>query len=804
MRCSKVARKRSSFAAFTLLVVAALALLCGCSRTGSPLPGNVLHGKAPTKTTEIRNANRLTDGAVAVGGDHWESDLVAIFSTGQSAVEWDLGREVRVHGAYLQGDNNDEFFLDGSTDGNTWSRLWDASSVNGAGMRGRSTNTLDAGARYLKLTARGGDSAVSATELQVYETLPSPFPPKLKAYRGRRAPIPGEIPALVFCAVTAFALLVHRTTFPSWLRMLFVLVPIGVAVWAWSAVTSDLWPPQQPVTDAVRAISAVVAAAAVARIAFRPEDMGPKLVNGWLAAMALLAMTTFYNMWEPQFEYVDKGGKTWVHTWDMRVYFPTAKYFDELGFDGLYTASVAAYLEDYPNASERRIQNTELRDLRNYEMTTVSKVSGEIHDIKKRFSPERWELFKKDMSFFWKTMGTGGYLGSLRDHGGNATPAWLFVVHWMFRNVTATETSLTIAALLDPLLLLGFFGVVWRIFGLRTALVSLVIYGSSTFPWFGSNWAGSTLRNDWMVCAGLGACALRANRYVLGGVLLAGAAMIRAFPAVGVLYLVVPAGWWVYETRRAEGKLPTVQRFVAEQRPLLLALLGAASCVVILFVVSGLFFGFSHSWLDWAHKITMHSTKPNVNHVGLRTLIQYAPSKTLSGLNGTGLDWGVEQVRTLIARRPLYIAAIIGYTGLAVAALRGRDLRQAALVGLMMIPIYFYPSNYYLHYVFVLPLLIDYAEDDQKQRQLWALIAFAMCAVSASEYWGFEGINVDERYAQWSVGVLIGYLAILLALAKDASRPFAEPVPVPVADPTPPAEPAPIVESTPPAAPAPG
>ena len=39
---------------------------------------------------------------------------------------------------------------------------------------------------------------------------------------------------------------------------------------------------------------------------------------------------------------------------------------------------------------------------------------------------------------------------------------------------------------------------------------SLVVYGTTTFPWFGSNWAGSTLRNDWMVLLGLGVCALGA------------------------------------------------------------------------------------------------------------------------------------------------------------------------------------------------------------------------------------------------------------------------------------------------------
>jgi hypothetical protein len=110
-------------------------------------------------------------------------------------------------------------------------------------------------------------------------------------------------------------------------------------------------------------------------------------------------------------------------------------------------------------------------------------------------------------------------------------------------------------------------------------------------------------------------------------------------------------------------------------------------------------------------------------------------------------------------------------------------LRHAALVGLMMIPIYFYPSNYYLHYVFVLPLLIDYSLEDKEQRQLWGLVSVVLCAVSVSEYWGFEGINVDERYAQWSVGVLLGYAIILVALARDALRPFAEPTPLLVAPP---------------------
>jgi hypothetical protein len=46
-----------------------------------------------------------------------------------------------------------------------------------------------------------------------------------------------------------------------------------------------------------------------------------------------------------------------------------------------------------------------------------------------------------------------------------------------------------------------------------------------------------------------------------------------------------------------------------------------------------------------------------------------------------------------------------------------------------------------------------------------------MLAVCVSEYWGFADIGVDERYVEWSVGALLGYLLILVALAWDANRP---------------------------------
>src|SRR5262249_48658458 len=154
----------------------------------------------------------------------------------------------------------------------------------------------------------------------------------------------------------------------------------------------------------------------------------------------------------PWFWNAEKDRLTPVHTFDMRVYYPVAKYFRELRFDGVYLASVQAYLEGQ-ELPDRAVNNVELRDLHTNEIVRADRVMSEIHAIKQRFSPERWQSFVHDMRFFWRTMGSGQYLGSLEDHGGNATPVWLAIANLLFRYTEASERTLTLTALLDPLLL---------------------------------------------------------------------------------------------------------------------------------------------------------------------------------------------------------------------------------------------------------------------------------------------------------------------------------------------------------------
>src|SRR5690606_31303818 len=146
-----------------------------------------------------------------------------------------------------------------------------------------------------------------------------------------------------------------------------------------------------------------------------------------MGVLAALSIFAFYNMGTPQF-FDHKGREpSVVHNYDMRVYFPVAKYFKELKYDGLYLASVASYAEEHGGVKTPQVQRAELRDLRDHRMRKVSDIEAEVVAVKQRFSDARWNEFKKDMKYFWETMGPGGYLGSMADHGGNATPVWLSV-----------------------------------------------------------------------------------------------------------------------------------------------------------------------------------------------------------------------------------------------------------------------------------------------------------------------------------------------------------------------------------------
>jgi len=734
-------------------------------------PENLLVGRKPLHSDGVKNALRLTDGILSNEGDEWLTDLTARFSSARSYVEYDLGQPRPLRCVMVQADNNDVYFMAGSLDGHEWQQLWRVGAEPGAGMRVRATK-LDTTVRYLRLSATGGDALYSVAEIAVYSECPVPWPADLPRARGIPVGESVDMKVLVFGILAGIFVLVHRRKGPNLQYVL--LMPVFGALWMMAADLADLYPffNEEP---PLRALVAGLAALVVIKEAFLSERWEPHRAVS-LATLAFCAVTafgTYYHFGMPQFFDQAKGRRTLVHTWDMRHYYPVAKYFRELRFDGLYLASLAAYIDNTPSFTQAQLSQVRLRDLRDAEIRTGTEVASQLPAIRARFSPERWEEFKRDMKYFSDTMGGQDYLGSMQDHGGNATPVWILPAYFIFKGMPASELVISLAGLIDPVLVLFFFFVLWRTFGLRVMLYVAVIWGASDFYNFGSNLMGSTLRQDWLVALGLGACAIKKERYALGGVLMAYGGLIRAFPAMATFFFLVPMAWFAFDAWWSRRKLPTRAEWRVGQRPALRAFTGAAVCVVTLVALTSLLFGFKDSWIAWKEKIEIHATGPSTNNVGLRNVLAFNPSLSAKSLMehrrpGPWDDWGTAQRMTFAARRPLFYAILLIATVLGLLACRGRRLEEVALIGLLLIPFYFYPSNYYCHFVFLLPMAVVGPRLDRDRS--FAIVFMVLAGMCIGQYFSLAEGWTDVRYTYQSFLLLIGFGIILAHLAWESLK----------------------------------
>lgn len=718
----------------------------------------------------VTNPERLTNGLRAFHGAPWDSATTSQFLDRRAHVDYDLGAPTPIAAAYLQGDNNDTFILEASDDGQTFEPVWTAKPRNGAGLRARWGEFPERNARYLRLRAEGGDAAVSAAEFQVFSSTPALWPPWIRPS--------GELATSWFTSLAFFV-------FALFAILALMLAerarrPVRITAWVLTAVSAlvaasalvQAWPLPEGAVNAARAVAGSVAAVALLRVGLWRPLQRPMVAIALLGAMSVLALASFFNFGHGQFWDHGKRHPTYVHAYDLRVYFPSVKYFEELGYDGVYLASVQAYSEDELGGTLRTLEDQEIRDLRDYEMRPIGDIADEVRAVRSRFTDERWAEFKRDMAYFWRQMGRGGYFRSLSDHGGNATPTWMLVPRLLYGNVEASDGVFLAGGLLDPLLLLVFFVVAWRTFGVLPTLACMVVFGATTFYQLGSNWSGATLRNDWMVLLGLGVCALARRRYVLAGVLLGWSAMIRAFPLVAIIF----TGLWFVHRWRTAGSVSTQDtasdqpRKSAVFRDLAKLTGGVATAALLLAVTSSATFGFEESWMAWTEKIAVHANDPNVNHVGVTALVGFKPSNLWDRLRARGEDprqWTPLTKQTVRDRWWLRGGAMLLFTLLAWLATVRNRASDAAIIGSMMLPIYFYPSNYYLHCMFLWPLLL--ANRDSDPSRAWTAAATVWLVFCALQWFGWL---VPGRYGQFLVwsGMLLVAIAAVLVIAMRAPR----------------------------------
>jgi hypothetical protein len=217
----------------------------------------------------------------------------------------------------------------------------------------------------------------------------------------------------------------------------------------------------------------------------------------------------------------------------------------------------------------------------------------------------------------------------------------------------------------------------------------MVVFGANDFIMYGTNWGGATLRHDWLMFIGLGACALKRERWALGGFFLAMSTMIRAFPAITLVTAAFPALWWLFERRRAERRWPSLSEIRSVQRPILRVLGSALTTAVVLLVVTSWRWSLP-AWSDWLAKVAKLNAESHGNSIALRGLIA---------------GWQVGHAQLIQARWSLFVAGLLFFVGMVLLSCRQKSLERAAMSGLILIPVVFYAANYYIHMICFLPLL---------------------------------------------------------------------------------------------------
>jgi hypothetical protein len=150
---------------------------------GDEGPQNLLMGKTPVVSQGISDSRLLTDSLFSLDGDFWLTDISSRFRDESAYAIYDLGGPQPIRCVFLQGDNNDFYQIDGSINGDHFFPMYVGPPLDGPGMRTR-TDKIVATARYIRITAHGGDGLYALSEVGLLNVCPIAWPPAFHRVEG--------------------------------------------------------------------------------------------------------------------------------------------------------------------------------------------------------------------------------------------------------------------------------------------------------------------------------------------------------------------------------------------------------------------------------------------------------------------------------------------------------------------------------------------------------------------------------------------------------------------------------------------
>jgi hypothetical protein len=494
------------------------------------------------------------------------------------------------------------------------------------------------------------------------------------------------------------------------------------------------------------AIKALIALAGFALLAW-DWRLGAQAPPRWirfrrraLAALGLLALAAWWN-----FGALHGAGRP-LHLHDFFHYYVGSKYFRELGYTHLYQCMAVA---DVQRGHARDVGQRWTRNLDTNALERRLPTAAETDECRARLGP-RWDEFSADLDWFRTRMRPRDWDGIPLVFGHNATPAWNAVGHWLTRAGPASDRQVLALALIDAILLVTLWVLLWRTFGWQAASVAALwwgLNGASAYSWIG----GGFLRADGLLLLTAAVCALKTGRGFAAGLALGAAALLRAYP----LFLVAGLGVKVLLDAHARGAGWAWQTWRG-------VIAGAAAGAALLLGLSvatwaGAPGGALEPWTGFATNSRKHLETPIRNHVGLKPAIWFDPATRGAILSRFWNDdpwdaWRDARLDTAARRAPLRYAITALFVVLFAFSVRRAPPWMALVASVALLPFVTTLANYYYASLLLFGVLWRY------DRAIGVALA-ALTALSA----GLPAVaeHNDDRYFILSVAIVI--FAFLLA-----------------------------------------
>jgi len=406
------------------------------------------------------------------------------------------------------------------------------------------------------------------------------------------------------------------------------------------------------------------------------ERSGPRYRRWFTASFTLLALASvagYFNFGQ----FRSEGG--FVNPWEHFHFFLGSKYLPEVGYDGLYVATLTAINDRYPGA----IVDTEVRDLMTFDMNTAILYFDQREAIKSRFTPERWVEFDRDvqlLSFNYQLP----MAAILQDHGNTGSPAWAMAARIFTGPFAAGPKVLTAISFLDSILLLVTFGTVWRAFGYRGMCIGLIV--AMLTPRGYLFLGGSILRLDWLFALGMAMSFLKLKRYKTSGAFLAWAIASKPFCALFAVTLGFNFLWAAWKTRKI------IRDHIA------FVVSSVVALVLIVFLSSVTLGGFG-IWTNYGQRITANLSEGhyNDNHSFNDVWLQFS-----NDWKNAIWDWvpethvaGLRDAKETRSRPSFIVARVILVLLLLGVTTRHNDEIFAFSMGALCIFVVFVTNTYY-------------------------------------------------------------------------------------------------------------